>query len=675
MMKKRNAQVFILDNIPYLPEAPVVITGGCLQKDGVSGKLRCQMDMASLSDKPVSEVTVLLTLMGADGEAVAPIQRQRFSNLSVRKDGTIKGKTEVVLSQKDVNSFTAETEKVIFEDGSAWAAKKDAEWFLLPRMQTLEEAYGDEEMAEQFRIRFGEDCRYLPWSDGNLWYCTCGAVNRGSDNRCRNCRRVQKGLMRVNREELRKETNKRQNREQKLEEETAVGKKKRIAAWAAIPAALIVMAAIAFVLFGSGKLLQRTEKTAEPPATEEPAETPEAAITPEVTVRPDAAEEPKEDPAEAEKNRTYEQAMLLLERADAGDASALSEIGKSQENVAEGETAAMLLYRAALDVFEGLDGYLDSGACAARCRDGIAAQEQLLKQLAYDAAAALLEDRHYSEACRQFEALGEYGNSKEMAKEAIYRKAVGLCDVIRDNNVRGIYAAVSMNPDTGSRFVMVGDLAPATDSSCAQGLLAACGSDPAEMIRADVEEEGMLPLTETVTEMFRSLSGYRDSDACILAIQEATDYTGDFYRLCAEGDLAGAQEWLNNWGDEIEERELWQSRLERFTPYCGSWAVYSGDMSIIPWIVSREGMCYEFHTRVTLEDDNAVLHLSARDGEEEYGVDFTYEMNKEYFYNSDYPPYSYLMVINSTGRMSTLMYNTNTGGLMTSCEYKRAYNG
>ena len=262
-----------------------------------------------------------------------------------------------------------------------------------------------------------------------------------------------------------------------------------------------------------------------------------------------------------------------------------------------------------------------------------------------------------------------------MVKEAIYRKTVGLCDVIRGNNVRGIYAQISTQPDVGSRFVLVGDLAPATDSSCAQSLVAACGNDPAELIRADVVEEGMPPLADAVGDLFRSLGGYRDSDACIQAIQEATDYTGDFYRLCAEGDLASAQEWLNNWGDEIEDRDLWQSRLERFIPYCGSWAVYSGDMSIIPYIIGRGGECYEFHTRVTLEDDNAVLHLSARDGEEEYGVDFVYDPDRDYFYNSDYEPYSYLMVINNTGRMSTLMYNVNTGSLMTSCEYKRAYNG
>ena len=98
-------------------------------------------------------------------------------------------------------------------------------------------------------------------------------------------------------------------------------------------------------------------------------------------------------------------------------------------------------------------------------------------------------------------------------------------------------------------------------------------------------------------------------------------------------------------------------------------------MSILPYMGGREGMCTEFRTHVSLEGEDSILHLTARDGEEEYGLDFYHEPDKDYFYNSDSPPYSFLMVINSTGRMSTLMYNTNTGGLMTSCEYKRVYNG
>ena len=212
-------------------------------------------------------------------------------------------------------------------------------------MQTLEEAYGDEEMADQFRIRFGDDCRYLPWEGEAIWYCTCGTVNVSAEARCRRCRRVRKALTRVNTAELRKETDRRRDREKHSEEETDGKKKIRISPWAVIPAAVIVMAAMAFLLFGSGKIFQRWEDATAAP-TEKVEAAPEAATTPEPEATPSEA---PVDPAEAEKNRAYERALQLLECADAGDASALSQIGKTQEDVKEGETAAMLLYRAALE--------------------------------------------------------------------------------------------------------------------------------------------------------------------------------------------------------------------------------------------------------------------------------------------------------------------------------------
>ena len=679
-MKKKSSQVFVLENIPYSVGAPVAITSGCLVKDGVSGRPRCQLEMAGLSEDPVRAVTVLVTPTDAEGETLEPAQRQRFSGLSTKKDGRIGGKTELVLNKRDAGAFTAAVEEVVFADGRSWQADEKTERVMAPRMLTLEEAYEDEGMAEQFRIRLGEDCRYLPWDGDALWYCTCGTVNGEGDGRCRRCRRVRKALMRIKADELRKETDRRRNREQPAEqEETPAGRTERkkfsISPWAVIPAAVIVMAAMAFLLFNSDKLMQRWQNAAAAP-TEAVEATPEVTAEPEATEKNEATpSEAPVDPAEEERNRVYEQAVQLLERADAGDASALSQIGKTQEDVKEGETAAMLLYRAALEAFESLGDHADSAACASRCREGIAAQEQIARQQAYDTAAALLEERHYSEACRRFRALGDYGNSSEMVTEAIYRKALALCDVIRSNDVRGIYAQLSTDPDVVSRFVLAGDQAPGADSACTQSLLAACGNDPAELVQADVLEEGMPTLADAVIGLFGSLNGYRNSEACVQSIREATDHTEDFYRLCAEGDLAGAQEWLNTWGGELEDREFWQGRLEQFIPYCDSWTVYSGDMSILPYMGGREGTCTEFRTHVSLEGEDSILHLTARDGEEEYGLDFYHEPDKDYFYNSDSPPYSFLMVINSTGRMSTLMYNTNTGGLMTSCEYKRVYNG
>ena len=76
-MKKKNSQVFVLENIPYTAGAPVVITSGCLVKDGGSGRLRCQLEMACVNDDPIRAVTVLITPTDTDGKALSPAQQQR----------------------------------------------------------------------------------------------------------------------------------------------------------------------------------------------------------------------------------------------------------------------------------------------------------------------------------------------------------------------------------------------------------------------------------------------------------------------------------------------------------------------------------------------------------------------------------------------------------------------
>ena len=125
-MKKKNSQVFVLENIPYTAGAPVVITSGCLVKDGGSGRLRCQLGMACVNDDPIRAVTVLITPTDADGVTLSPVQ-QRFSGLSVRKDGTLSGKTEAVLNSREAVAFRAEAVEAVFADGRVWQADAHAD--------------------------------------------------------------------------------------------------------------------------------------------------------------------------------------------------------------------------------------------------------------------------------------------------------------------------------------------------------------------------------------------------------------------------------------------------------------------------------------------------------------------------------------------------------------------
>lgn len=73
---------------------------------------------------------------------------------------------------------------------------------LLPR-HTLEEALGAE-MAKQARLRWGDQCRYMPVSDGKQYLCSCGCVN-ALDAPCVHCGQTPALMDRAVLEELRQE--------------------------------------------------------------------------------------------------------------------------------------------------------------------------------------------------------------------------------------------------------------------------------------------------------------------------------------------------------------------------------------------------------------------------------------------------------------------------------------
>ena len=178
----------------------------------------------------------------------------------------------------------------------------------------------------------------------------------------------------------------------------------------------------------------------------------------------------------------------------------------------------------------------------------------------------------------------------------------------------------------------------------------------------------MRPLADCVTDLFAQLRDYRDSSDRIAGIRDATDYTRDFFMLCETGDLHGALEWLASYEGEFADKELWQARLELYLPFCTSWSLYSGDATVIPLTVWRNGRCMDCSTRVLLTNNQATLRLSANDGEEYY-LDLVSALDDTYFLNQEDPNFRYLLVINNVGRMSYLKYDTS-GNLITSCEYK-----
>lgn len=662
-MASRYSNLFALQHIPWYSGTPVLLMAGALLQDHYSGQLLCQLRLHSISEKAVKSVCVLIRMLDSADRPLEPVIRYQYLDLSLQRDDEAGAQTAIILPRRDARGFSATVAEVIFEDNSIWQADDDTEWQQLSPVQRLERAYGDAQTAEQFRISFGSDCRFLPAETDDLWFCTCGAVNDRAEEICHRCRRVRTALMNVNPEALRAEADSRQAQEQKWQAEDqleAVRRRNRLIRIAVVVIPLLILAA-GLLKVMPGYLQQRQDyRNAESLLAVGKYEEAASAFSSLGDYR-DSAEQ-------AAMNVPYQQALGILSAADADDASALSSIGHSRAELSDSVTAAMLLYQEALERFTALDDYRDSAECAERCREGIKAQEQLLLQRSYDTAVQQLELQQYSQARQAFLKLGDFEDSADLAMEAVYRKAIGLYDYIVRYDVRQVYADLSTSPERGSSFAIPKDAALAMGSQCVADLYAACGKDPVDVNLTDQPSQSMRPLADCVTDLFAQLKDYRDSSDRIAGIRDATDYTRDFFMLCETGDLHGALEWLASYEGEFADKELWQARLELYLPFCTSWSLYSGDATVIPLTVWRNGRCMDCSTRVLLTNNQATLRLSANDGEEYY-LDLVSALDDTYFLNQEDPNFRYLLVINNVGRMSYLKYDTS-GNLITSCEYK-----
>ena len=654
MAKLRHAKtVYTLSERFYRIGAPVWITGGELLRAGEL--LYCRVTLEVLCREKLRGVTVAIQALDGKGNRLGLPLPYRY-RVNAGRDARIGQRESILLPLEDAASFTAWVTRVDFAEGAPWLCEE--RWDAVPAQPTLEQYYGDADLAEQFRIRYGRDCRCAVAPLGALWRCTCETVNLPDESACRRCHRMRGALEAIDAEALRKETAARKLKEPLREraarsENRAMLKKLLLTAGIVLPILILVIG----LLIAVPKELERQSVY---DGAQRLAALGEFNAARAIFV---SLEDYRDSREMAGDGLDYLSALALLQSAEADDASALQRIGHTRADLNEDTTAAILLYEAAQAQFEALGGYRDSEALARRCAESLAACREALRQAAFDRASALLEAGKLSEARAAYLALG----AEEEAKEPVYRKAAALTSFIHTYNIRGIYASLSMSPGSRSSFSMSKEKALTLGSQSVQDLLASCGEDGTALELEDTPGGGLVPLDEAVKALIADIEGYKDTDGLLAVIEEATDYTREFFTLCENGDLPGAYEWLLGYEGTLPNREQWLADLTLYMPFCRNWEFYLGDNGLIPYSAGQSGECGKLHSRVLLRGDTAILRLS--DAERDCSVELTAPRGEVRFFNREQEGVFYLAVVTNSGYLSYLYYR-DSGSIITSCEYE-----
>lgn len=441
-MSERYTKLFALPENLYSVGAPVVIAAGALQKDNQTGKVFAQLKIRNIQDKSIKAATVKITPFDPAGKPLGEAVDYQYLDLTAERDADFGQKTPVILPEAATRSFSVSVSEVIFSDNSIWTASNEA-WKPLSIPVTPEKEFTDGELAKQYRVKYGVDCKCVFKKEKDLWRCACGAVNHDSEKICHSCQRARTTLAALNVDELKADRDQRLAAEQKkaAEEKAAAAaqaKKTKKIAMIATPIAIVVI--VAMVLFSGyskknnayNDAMALLEKHQFDDAMDAFAE----------------LEDFKDSNEQAYQNAPYQKAVYLIECAENDDESGLrlsnrtapkpkpakdensggatsgtmassqapsaSPSGGSDWFDSDFETIpSVMCYRKAAKILTQLDGYKDSAALLER-----------IKVSAYDAQydhamTLLLEEYKYEAAYNTLMNLDGYKDSAEIAQQML----------------------------------------------------------------------------------------------------------------------------------------------------------------------------------------------------------------------------------------------------------------
>ena len=591
-MAERYRRLYELPGGCCAAGAPVLIRSGALLEDTRSRNLLVQLKFYNLSPETVVGLTVRLDFPSQPGQ---PLLRS-YSRLKAGEAEEFGQDTALMVPDRSVRSFRAGVIAVDFADGTRWK-DRNAQWEEMPPVQTLAAAYGPQ-LAQQYRVRYGTDCVYVPFAFGDFWQCTCGAVNRSSSASCRRCHRLGKAYLNINLDSLRDECGESMEEEDCGEEDKGSaemraesGELRRI-----LPLALLGLFLIAVIIFATPRVLNAimTIPVASPaPGVESPVPSDPSEELPVETV-PIQTEPPTFTPEQ-------------------------------------------------------------------------------LKAQSYENAMQLLEEERYNEARAAFLKLGGFRDSETMANEAVYRKAEGLLQFIRDYDEQDIYALLSLEARGTNRFSMASEKALELGSQAVSALRSACGGDRVDVTFTENPSGTLRPLAACVKDLYLLLDGYQDSEKRLEELETLTDYTKDFYMLCEAGDIDGAYTWLERYHGVFNGKDHWLQLLALYKPFCGDWGPdHAGDPTLLPMTLQHDVVCTRFNSRVLIQGDRATLRLRFTEGEEEYYVDLSTDTGATNFLYNLHGIY-YIGAINVSGNFGYYKYYDDA--LQGSVEYARAPGG
>lgn len=185
-MSTEYLKLFSLPPNLYSQGSPVVILAGALHKNTLNNRVICQIKFQNLTTKNIKAIFVSLSGKDVQNREIETIKEFQYLDLSLTSYAIGCDRIPIIFSNSNVRSFSITNITVIFFNGEKWEST-DNDWSSLPAQQSLDNYLNVDEKLEYCEQTSNKSwCLPLLYKD--LWFCSCGLVNKNTSITCHNCK-------------------------------------------------------------------------------------------------------------------------------------------------------------------------------------------------------------------------------------------------------------------------------------------------------------------------------------------------------------------------------------------------------------------------------------------------------------------------------------------------------
>ena len=195
-MNERFDRFFYLTSNLYTEGSPVIIESGALLKDKETRAIIGQVKLKSITNKVIKFARIKINYFDSLGRPVGESQSFEYLDLAVSRDESFGAKKPIRIPDSTSRSFAVTVTEVGFVDNSFWS-NTDGVWEPLPEQERFFSRYPSDDNAKSYKSLFGKAACYIVLEEKDLWYCSCGKINRKGEEHCHHCNVALDALLNV----------------------------------------------------------------------------------------------------------------------------------------------------------------------------------------------------------------------------------------------------------------------------------------------------------------------------------------------------------------------------------------------------------------------------------------------------------------------------------------------